>query len=195
MAIRSFLAFELPPEIKKEVTRISAKVKQTGLEAGWVKPDNIHLTVVFMGDIIEKDIPDIIPIIDNVTAGHKSFDISLGVMGLFPDIRRPRVLWLGLNGEIERLGSLRDDLQKSLESFGVEQEKRSFKPHLTLGRFRKPVKEKALLQKILDENSHISGPGGALGELILFKSELKPGGSVYTKIHSWPFRIRNFNKD
>lgn len=186
MAIRSFLAFELPPDIKKEVTRITGKVKRTGLAASWAKPDNIHLTVVFMGDVDEKDIPDIISSIDNVAVKYNEFDISLGGMGLFPDIRRPRVLWLGLNGEIESLSSLRDNLQKPLEIYGVEQERRAFKPHLTLGRFRRPVKERSLLQKILDEYSGISGPDGKLDELILFKSELKPGGSVYTRIHSWP---------
>jgi len=186
MAIRSFLAFELPPDIKSEVKRISGEVKKTGLEASWVKPDNIHLTTVFTGDIDEKDIPDMISNIDNVTAEYEPFDISLGGMGLFPDIKRPRVLWLGLNGGIEGLASLRDDLQKSLEPFGIKQEKRPFKPHLTLGRFRKPAKDKFLLKKMLDEYGEISGPNGKLDELILFKSDLKPTGAVYTRLHYWP---------
>lgn len=185
MAIRSFLAFELPLEIKKEVTRISGAVKKSGLEAGWVKPDNIHLTVVFLGDVNEENIPGIISSVENVTNKYVHFDISLGGMGLFPDIKRPRVLWLGLNGDIKGLASLRDDLQKSLEAFGIKQEKRSFNPHLTLGRFRKPVKDRNLLRRVIDDYSEISGPEGKIDELILFKSELKPGGSVYTKIHSW----------
>jgi 2'-5' RNA ligase len=191
MAIRSFLAFELPDKIKKEVTRISGEIKKTGLNAGWVKPGNIHLTVIFLGDIDEKDIPDIISSMDNMVVKHEPIDILLGGMGLFPDIRKPRVLWLGLNGEIERLSSLRDDLQKPLELYGVKQEKRSFKPHLTLGRFRKPVKEKSLLQRVLEDYGDISGPDGRLDELMLFKSELKHGGSVYTKLHSWPLRKDN----
>ncbi len=185
MAIRSFLAFELPPVIKQEVTRISGEVKKSGLEAGWVKPGNIHLTIVFLGDINEKDVPAVISCLDSAVVNYKPFDISLGGMGLFPDIRKPRVLWFGLNGEIERLASLRDDLQKPLESFGIKQEKRSFKPHLTLGRFRRPVRERNLLKRIVDDYSNISAFGGTLDELVLFKSELKPGGSIYTKIHSW----------
>lgn len=185
MTIRSFLAFELPPEIKKEVTRISGEVKKSGLEASWVKPGNIHLTTVFMGDIDEKDISTIITCIENVIPKYKSFDISLGGMGLFSNIRKPRVLWLGLEGEIARLASFRGDLQKPLEAFGVKQEKRSFKPHLTLGRFRKPVRDKSLLEKILDKYGEISGPNEKLDELILFKSDLKPTGAVYSRIHSW----------
>jgi RNA 2',3'-cyclic 3'-phosphodiesterase len=186
MAIRSFLAFELPPGIKKEVAGISGEVKKTGLRASWVKPGNIHLTVIFLGDVNEQDTPGIISSIDNVIGKYKPFDISLGRMGVFPDIRKPRVLWLGLNGEIERLAALRDDLQKPLETFDVKQEKRSFKPHLTLGRFRKPVRDKSLLEKILGKYGDISGPDGKLDELILFKSVLNPGGSVYTKINTWP---------
>ena len=186
MGIRSFLAFELPPDIKREVARISVEVKKSGIEAGWVKPGNIHLTIVFMGDVNEKDIPAIISRIDNTVGEYEPFKISLGGMGVFPDVRKPRVLWLGLDGEIERLSSLRDDLQKPLEVYGIKQEKRAFRPHLTLGRFRKPVKDRDALEKIIDAYKDISGPDGKLDELILFKSELKPGGPVYTRIHSWP---------
>ena len=100
MGIRSFLAFELPPDIKREVARISVEVKKSGIEAGWVKPGNIHLTIVFMGDVNEKDIPAIISRIDNTVGEYEPFKISLGGMGVFPDVRKPRVLWLGLDGEI-----------------------------------------------------------------------------------------------
>ena len=186
MEIRSFLAFELPPGIKSEVARISGEVKKSGLNAGWVKPGNIHLTVVFMGNINSDDVPVITSLIGNAVSSCKTFDISLGGMGLFPDIRRPRVIWLGLNGEIDRLSSLRDDLQKPLESFGIKQEKRPFKAHLTLGRFRKPVKDRDLLKRIVDEYKHNTGPEGSFKELVMFKSELKPGGAVYTRLHSWP---------
>lgn len=188
MAIRSFLAFELPSEIKREVKRISGEVRKSGLEASWVRPENIHLTIIFLGDIDEKDIPHLISTIDNSVIKYEPFDISLGSMGLFPDIKRPRVLWLGLNGEIKRLASLRDDLQKPLEAFGIKQEKRSFKPHLTLGRFRKPVRNESLLEKILDKYGEISGPIEKLNELVLFKSDLKPSGAVYTKLNSWPLK-------
>ena len=185
MAIRSFLAFELPPDIKREVARISGEIKKSGLEAGWVKPGNIHLTIVFLGDVDEKDVPSIVSSIDNAVVKYESFDISLGGMGFFGDMRRPRVLWLGLDGEISRLASLQDDLQKFLEVFGVKQEKRSFRPHLTLGRFRRPPRDKSLLKSNLDKYKDVSGPDGKLDELILFKSELRPGGSVYERLHSW----------
>ena len=189
MAIRSFLAFELPPEIGQEVARISGEVKKSGLEAGWVKPGNIHLTVIFLGDVEEKDIPQIISCVDNAVCDYDPFDIALGGMGLFGDLKRPRVLWLGLEGGIKRLASMRDSLQKPLEQFGIKQEERPFRPHLTLGRFRRPVKDKPLLKRIIEQYKDASGPDGKLDELILFKSQLKPGGSVYTKLHTWPLKL------
>ncbi len=185
MAIRSFLAFELPHEIKQEVAKISVDVKKSGLEAGWVKPGNIHLTVIFLGDVEEKNLSGIISCVDKVAENYKPFDISLKGMGMFGDMRRPRVLWLGLDGEIKRLGEMRDNLQKPLEVFGIKQEDRPFRPHLTLGRFRRPVKDKSLLKRVIEQYKNISGPAGKLDELILFKSQLKPGGSVYTKLHTW----------
>jgi RNA 2',3'-cyclic 3'-phosphodiesterase len=187
VGIRSFLAFELPEDIKNEVARISAGAKNTGLEAGWVKSNNIHLTMVFMGDIEERDIPAIISSIDNSMKETSPFEISLSGMGVFPDIRRPRVMWLGLNGNMERLSVLRDRLQSPLAVFGVEQEKRPFTPHLTLARFRRPLKDATLLKKVIDKYSNITGPEGILDALILFKSDLRQGGSIYTKIHAWPF--------
>jgi len=186
MGIRSFLAFELPFDIKNEVARISANIQKGGLYAGWVKPGNIHLTMVFLGDMAERDMPAIIASTDNALKGTTPFDISLSGMGLFPDIRRPRVMWLGLNGEMERLSALRDRLQAPLAPFGVEQEKRPFTPHLTLARFRRPVKDATLLIRLIDKYRDIAGPEGRLDELVLFKSDLRQGGSVYTKIHTWP---------
>jgi RNA 2',3'-cyclic 3'-phosphodiesterase len=186
MAIRSFLAFELPEGIKNEVARIAIGAKNTGLDAGWVKPDNIHLTMVFMGDMEERDMPAIISCMDNALKNITPFEISLSSMGVFPDIRRPRVLWLGLNGDFAGLSALRDALQTPLAVFGVEQEKRAFAPHLTLARFRRPAKDAALLKKVIDKYSDISGPEERLDELVLFKSDLRQGGSVYTRIHAWP---------
>lgn len=190
MAIRSFLAFELPGDIGKEVKRISTEIRKTDLNAGWVKPENIHLTVVFIGTVDENDIKRIIQAVDKTADKYGPFEISLKGAGLFPNIKRPKVMWLGLDCDIRALGNLRDDLQKRLEPFGVEPEKRPFRPHLTIGRFRRPVKDMSLLKRVLDEySSSGSGPAGRLEELVLFKSDLKPGGAVYTRIHSFPLGV------
>lgn len=186
MKIRSFLAFELPLEIKNIVARVSGELRQSTLNARWVKADNIHLTMVFMGNIETEDIPAIGKGVHDVCQTYHPFDISLNGIGCFPNKRNPRVLWLGLDGDLEQMSIFRDDLQRYLSDFGIKEEKRKFKPHLTLGRFRKPKRLNVQQDEALSKHEHVSSSVCSLEELILFKSDLKPGGAVYTKLEAWP---------
>jgi RNA 2',3'-cyclic 3'-phosphodiesterase len=186
MAIRSFLAFELPPEIKEQVRQVSENLKRSKMDVRWVKPDNIHLTIVFLGDVREGDISAIVREIEQVCCGFHPFDIYLKGLGLFPDRRRPRVLWAGYDGDIERMESLRDVLHERLIPFEIKAEKRQFKPHLTLGRFRNPGKGNLNLDEILNLHGSLSSPSFQMSELVLFKSELRPQGPEYTRLESWP---------
>jgi len=185
MMIRSFLAFELPLDIKETVARVSGEVKSSTLNVRWVKVDNIHLTVIFIGSINPDDISDIGSMVQKVCLQYGPFDISLKGMGVFPNNRRPRVIWLGLHGDLERLSFFRDALQKPLRPFGVKEEKRRFRPHLTLGRFRKHRRGDSQLDELMSNYRDLTGPICQLNELILFKSDLKPGGTEYTKLESW----------
>jgi 2'-5' RNA ligase len=188
MAIRSFLAFELPPDIKRMVKDISEDIRRTRLDLKCVKVDNIHLTVVFMGNIRNEDVLAIGEEAGGVCVDFDPFEIALKGLGVFPNTRRPRVLWLGLEVETERISSFRDSLQERLLDFGVREEKRAFTPHLTLGRFRKPEKCDPLLGDIISRYADIKGPVGRLEELVMFKSELRPGGAEYTKLKSLPLK-------
>ncbi len=185
MGIRSFLAFELPESIKTVVTRVSAEIRKSSLDVRWVKPESIHLTVVFMGDVQPGHIPSMGESLGAVCANYGSFSISLKPMGCFPNIRNPRVIWLGLDGDLERMSLFRDDLQAALLPFGIKEEDRAFRPHLTLGRFKKPGKRQTELEQMLEKYRDLSSPACTLDELVLFRSDLKPGGSVYTKMLSW----------
>jgi 2'-5' RNA ligase len=186
MEIRSFLAFELPPYIKKNVAQVSGEIQKSGLNVRWIKVDNIHLTVVFMGNMDSEVLKAIGDDMMKVCARYGAFHISLNGMGFFPNRRRPRVIWLGLDGDLERMSHFRDDLQKQVIPFGVKEEKRPFKPHLTLGRFRKSRQTEIQLDEFLMKYGDLKSPVCPLDELILFKSDLKPGGALYTKLASWP---------
>ena len=191
MKIRSFLAFELPLEIKGVVARVSDELRQSTLDAKWVKPVNIHLTVVFMGNIETDDIPAIGEEAKKVCSTHGAFDISLNGMGCFPNTRKPRVIWLGLDGDLERMSCFRDALQERLIPFGIKEEKRRFKPHLTLGRFRRPKRMDSEGLEFLSEYEDLTSPVCPLNELVLFKSELKPGGARYTRLDVCPLLGRD----
>ena len=186
MGIRSFLAFDLPLEIKDIVARVSGELRKSTLDLKWVKVDNIHLTVVFLGNVRMVDLKAIGDEVQKVCLKTGSFDVSLVGMGVFPNRRNPWVLWLGLNGDLERMSHFRDALQNCLKPFGIKEEKRRFKPHLTLGRSRKSNKKNFQLDEILSEYKDLASPVCSVEELILFKSDLKPGGAVYTKLASWP---------
>ncbi len=186
MEIRSFLAFELPVDIKKTVIRVTGEIRHSGLDARWVKAENIHLTIVFLGHVKTEELDSIGEKVRNVCPEYGPFDIALKGVGCFPNMRRPRVLWLGLDGDIERMSHFRDDLQRALKAFGIKEEKRPFKPHLTLGRFRSTRKMGSRLEELLSKYAALESPVESLNELYLFKSDLKPGGAVYTKLRSWP---------
>jgi 2'-5' RNA ligase len=189
--IRSFLAFELPPEIMAVISNASRDMKNTAPDVRWVKPVNIHLTMVFMGNVPREHLKPIGRATADVCCRFGSFNVSLDGTGVFGSRRNPRVLWAGLNGDLERMSRFRDELQKDLEPFGIKQERRRFKPHLTFGRFRKGAISGSNLDELLSRYQDLTSPTCALNELVLFKSDLKPGGAVYTGLNAWPLTGRD----
>jgi 2'-5' RNA ligase len=194
MGIRSFLAFELPVEIREQIRVISKELKKTALPVRWVKADNIHLTILFLGSVDENVIGDIEKKVNVVVKGFSAFKTKLNAVGAFPHWKRPRVIWVGLNGDIERLANLRDELQEELKDLGFMPEKRPFRPHLTLGRFKGPLDRNEDMKWICDKYRDINSDLYQLNELILYKSDLKPDGPVYTKMATWPLRAADSHR-
>ncbi len=190
MGIRSFLAFELPLRIKEQVGEISKELQQSRLPVRWVKVENIHLTIVFLGSVTEETIAGVMLKAGPIAERFSAFQIRLNSVGAFPNWRRPRVLWIGLDGEIGGLSGLRDELQAALEEFGFKRENRPFRPHLTLGRFKGALNRVEELKWILDRFHDISSDDDYLKELVLFKSDLRPAGPIYTKMAVWPLRTQ-----
>jgi 2'-5' RNA ligase len=186
MEIRSFLAFELPPKIRETLSAVSRDARTLPLSVRWVRIVNIHLTVVFMGSVQEDQIGSIAEAARHVCHGYAPFRIHLKGAGVFGSRRNPRVLWVGLEGDMDRMSVLRDDLQKNLAPFGIEEENRPFRPHLTLGRFRKGAKADPSLDDLLLKYQDLNGPECLVSELVLFKSDLSSSGAVYTSLGKWP---------
>jgi len=186
MAIRSFLAFELPEEIKRVVTEISGEARKLPIQVRWVKVSSIHLTVVFMGDVEEADLPGIQEVVGQVCHGYAPFSLAVNGMGIFGPVRNPRVLWIGLEGHVDRMARFRHALHAGLKPLGIREEKRPFRPHLTLGRFRKGPNPGTVIDRFLSRYQDLSSPECSLEKLVLFRSQLGPGGAIYHKLHSWP---------
>ena len=188
MDIRSFLAFEIPLEIKEKIETLSKELKTSKLPVRLVRPENIHLTIIFLGSVDQEAIDNIKQRLQGIADEFLAFKVKLNGIGVFPHLRKPRVIWAGLDGDTEKLANFRDDLQEELRPLGFNSEKRPFRAHITLGRFKGPLARDDELKWIIDKYHDINSSVNHLSELILFRSDLKPTGPVYTKITAWQLR-------
>jgi RNA 2',3'-cyclic 3'-phosphodiesterase len=184
--IRSFLALDPPEEILREMARVQERLKKLIRgDIHWVRPEAIHLTLKFFGDIRQPDVASISAAAGKAAAGFGPFDLAIGGAGVFPDPSRPRVVWLGINGETARLAAFRKELERSLEEVGFPREERPFRPHLTLGRIR----SRGLigLAEVLEKSQTYAAGGFTASGLVLFQSDLTPRGAIYTRLAEYPF--------
>src|SRR3990167_10081867 len=131
--IRTFIAIELPAKIIGGLKEIQDELKDGTNKVTWVKPENIHLTIKFLGDIEADKIDSIAGLLKSAAAKNRSFDISVKGVGGFPTIDNPRVLWVGIEEGNVNLSALYNNIEDALSAIGFEKEERPFKPHLTLG--------------------------------------------------------------
>ncbi|MCC6545175.1 MAG: RNA 2',3'-cyclic phosphodiesterase [Nitrospirae bacterium] len=181
--MRCFIAVSLPEELKSKISCIQEKLKAAGADVSWTRKEGMHLTLKFLGDKDEVKIPDIKKALDMAVDGIVPFSLSVSGLGIFPDMRRPRVVWVGLKEEGDNVIRLQKGVEAELKKRGFPAEGRSFTPHITLGRIRTDKNIEKLLRLIDDEKR--SDPGGfPVSEIHLIKSELKPSGAVYTELFS-----------
>lgn len=182
--IRSFIAIELPPPIKVIIGDIQNKLKSSGSDVRWTRPEGIHLTLKFLGNVEEERIPEISNIIERCSMVNTSFMLDVCSLGAFPNERNPKVVWVGIKDDRGNLVKLQKTLEKGLSDIGFKEEKRAFSPHLTLGRVTSSKKKRELAQQLDDYRQCACGRFEAK-EVCLLKSELKPGGAVYTKLRTF----------
>ena len=185
--IRSFIAVDLPDSLTEALGRASEQLQELleGMPVRWVPVKNIHLTLKFLGDVSEKNIPMIRQIVQVEAASHEVFEISVGQFGVFPNISRPRVLWVGVEAPDELI-NLQRRIDMESARLGYAPDQREFNPHLTFGRISRNASPKQV-RKVSDRlRAHKIGFLGAarIETLTLFRSDLGPGGAVYSKIYT-----------
>jgi len=186
-SIRAFLAVDPPREVLDEIGRIQDRLRNIIQgDIRWVRPEGIHLTLKFFGSISESDVANISQAVKNNTSNVKPFTLGIRRVGAFPDVKRPRVLWLGMDGDVEILIRLQKKVDAELQNYGFGKEERSFKPHLTLARIKDPRGLIGLV-KIMEKSEDYAAGSFSAGGLNLFKSDLTPKGAVYTKLAYFPF--------
>jgi len=199
--IRAFLSVELSEPLRTNLANIHVELKQRlgrelskGVRISWVQPTSLHLTVKFLGDIDEQLVEPMQQAIENVLRGHLAVEIPLNRLGVFPRLQQPRILWIGPSEQWEkgqdavRLASLHRAIDDCCSSLNLAPDTRPLSPHLTLARIKEGGRD---FGQILARSGLLDKPVAvglmAVKFITLMKSELKPTGSVYTKL--WEAKI------
>ncbi|MEO0089463.1 MAG: RNA 2',3'-cyclic phosphodiesterase [candidate division WOR-3 bacterium] len=179
--IRSFIALEIPEEIKNEVYQHIENFKKDNLPVKWVEKENLHITLVFLGEQDLNFINRVKEILKNLSSNFKPFYINLTNFGFFPNAKKPRVFWVGINKNKEIITQMVEKLNNELKKIGFKPEEREFSPHLTIGRFKAVFNaEKYLTLKYKSKDFLID-------KITLFKSTLTSTGPIYEVIENYLF--------
>lgn len=194
---RLFVALELPAFVKKSLEKLQADIRSdsrvsadgSGFPARWSAPENIHLTLAFLGDVPvagDHTVPgEIDEALFIAVEGFSPVTLRAAGLSVFPGVRRARVLWTGVRGETDRLAKLQARVANHLEAVGFPKEKRRFTPHLTLARFKGDAGPEIVLSA-LERHGGFSSEPFVADALRLFQSRLTPKGPVYTVLRSYP---------
>ena len=182
-SMRLFLAIELPADLLDALESAIAPLRAESPEIAWVPPTKRHLTLKFLGDVDEERLDHVVALADRVARQHRAFSMQLGGIGAFPNFRRARVVWIGVEHEA-RLELLHHDLEVNGEDAGFEIEGRAFRPHVTLARVRSPIdvehaRRLARAARRIDFSATVD-----VGEITLFESTLAQSGATYRRVHA-----------
>jgi len=179
--MRCFIALELPGEIKARLGTQTRELSPLTDSVKWVPQKNLHLTLKFLGDVAEDKIPSIKQALTLAVGRHNKFNVSVQDTKVFPNARRPRVIWAGLKAADE-LEHLHRDIESALIPLGFAPEGRPFRPHLTIGRVKRGGKNLKELVYALDEHTDTSFGDFTAVDVTVFHSNLTPSGAIYAPV-------------
>jgi RNA 2',3'-cyclic 3'-phosphodiesterase len=185
--IRSFLAIDFPETVRETLAAYSQDLRRIPSKIKWVSPDQVHLTLKFFGSITEASINQMGPELLAIATEFPRMHLTLKGIGAFPNLFRPRVIWIGLGGELELLGKMKERIDQALTPLGFPKEDRPFHPHLTLGRNKSNDLNERLYQFLSAWPNEETPPFG-VEAITLYRSDLKPTGPIYTQLGVFPLR-------
>ncbi|HYP27893.1 MAG TPA: RNA 2',3'-cyclic phosphodiesterase [Blastocatellia bacterium] len=178
MTIRTFICIEIPESIKERIRGLQQSLRRIDAQASWVKPENIHLTLKFLGDVESTRIERVRDGVERASGSTSRFQVTVGGAGCFPSPKSPRVLWVGLSGMPDELLKLHKQIEDSLAREGFPRDAKKFSPHLTIARLRAPRNASQLAEALIATGFE---PGTfEAREVIVMRSDLNPKGSIYT---------------
>lgn len=188
--LRAFIAVEIPLQIRQAVCNATSDLqKRIGALVRWVPMENMHLTLKFLGDVAPSNVDMLTEMLRAEADLFHCFEFQLNGLGSFPSLKRPRVIYIGIHAPV-----VMDTLHRGVESasrrLGYESEERGFSPHLTIGRVKQNVTgtEQQTIRRALEETKIDSLGTARVDSVHLYRSDLKPTGSVYTRLYSAPLK-------
>ncbi len=180
--IRSFIAMEINDEVRDGLFRAQVSLKKSGTKVAWVAPQNIHLTLVFLGTIFDSKVAELKPVLDEVASGTFAFGFGVQDVGFFGTAKAPQVIWAGIDDESQSLRDIQQRLSERVAGLGIKLEDRPFRPHLTLGRVRSTFGVDRLTSALQSVRSTHFGRVD-VKRLLLMQSHMEPQGVRYTILH------------
>lgn len=186
--MRSFVALELPSPVKEAAAQVLRELKRADVDVKWVKPEALHVTLKFLGEVDQDQTPAIVAAMDRACAGRPALELAALGCGAFPGLNRPQVVWLGLEGQVQEMAQLAAAVEQEMAGLGFAPENRPFKAHVTLGRLRRGKGRSSEasarpLALALAGLSAWAGPAFKADRVVLMKSTLTPHGSIYDPVH------------
>ena len=185
---RLFVAAEIDPDVIERLCRAGSRLENSLGGIRWVRRENLHLTLKFLGQVSDERIAPIGEALERALAPLPRSSVACRGLGVFPDIRRPKVLWAGLDAA--PLARLTGAVEAALAALGFAREAREFKPHLTLGRWRAFAGRPEALRREMEQWRGRDFGASEIKDVILFQSVLKPDGAVYTPLKVFPLGAR-----
>ena len=181
--LRTFIALPVPDGVAAFLKRMQERLRSPDASIRWVPVANIHLTLKFLGDIDPSVVPAINVQLDAVAQSIPPFTLTAEGVGVFPNLRQARVVWVGFSGDIKPLEAIQQKLESGLETIGFKREPRAFRAHLTIGRSRRRMDTKALSTLLEPLKSEASEPFN-VDQIRHYQSVLKPSGAEYALLHA-----------
>ncbi len=179
--MRTFIAIEMTSEIKAGMKELQDKLRASGADVAWTRPDGVHLTLKFLGEVDAATVDSLGAALEDAVKGFAPLTLYVRGTGVFPTPKSPRVVWLGLEGGLDALAALYEKVEAVCERLGFRREGRPFKPHVTLGRV-KSLRGRESLMKALAGFEKVELGTIEADVVSVMKSELRPSGAVYTEM-------------
>jgi RNA 2',3'-cyclic 3'-phosphodiesterase len=177
--VRTFIAVEIPFDVKDRANKMMARLRQTEAKVKWVAAEHMHWTLKFLGPVDMTDIPAVCEAVKRAVEPLACFDVDAQGAGAFPDAQRPRTLWFGMGRGTEQMIELHDAIEYELAKLGFRSENRRYRPHVTIGRVRQSPRGIGELGRLLQAEENFDGGVALVDEVVVFSSELRADGPVY----------------